>query len=113
MTEPTPPAPCTREEALRILRTKVAVGVEPVPAPADLARYVARLQTLPDADLSVLTQSEDTFALVETNRRFLVALQQEAARTTDLTLQVVRLTRWVLGLTGLLVVLTLALILHH
>jgi hypothetical protein len=105
--------PCTREEALRILRTKIAVGVDPVVPPDELARYVVRLQTLPDADLSVLTQSEGTFATVESNRRFLVALKQEAARTTYLTKWVVGVAVGTLLLTGLLVVLTLALMPHH
>jgi hypothetical protein len=55
----------------------------------------------------VLTQSEDTFAIVESNRRFLVALQQEAARTTDLTKRVVHLTFGVLALTAIIALLTL------
>jgi hypothetical protein len=105
--------PCTREEALSILRTKVAVGVDPKVPPDEVARYVARLQTLPDADLSVLTQSEDTFAIVESNRRFLIALKQEAARTTHLTGRVVGLAIGTLVLTGLLAILTLVLIFHH
>jgi hypothetical protein len=105
--------PCTREEALEILRTKVASGVQPSVPPDELARYVARLQTLPDADLTVLTQSQDTFAIVESNRRFLVALKQEAVRTTYLTKWVVGVAVGTLLLTGLLVILTLVLISHH
>jgi hypothetical protein len=106
--------PCTREEALGILRTKVAQGaVDPPLTSAQIAEYVARLQTLPDAELTVLTQSEQTFAIVESNRRFLVALQREAERTTDLTKRLLQVTGVMLVLTGLIAILTLMLIVHH
>jgi hypothetical protein len=84
--------PCTRAEAMRILRVIVARYQDPAAPPADIAANVARLQTLSDDDLTVLSQSPDTFAINESNRRLSVALRAEAARTT-------RLTRWVVGLT--------------
>jgi hypothetical protein len=60
---------CTRAEALRILRVIVAPIGDPAVPPADIAKNVARLQTLSDDDLTVLSQSEQTFALIESNRR--------------------------------------------
>lgn len=77
--------PCTREEAAGIL-TRIAAAAYPAKPVPDIAAAVERLQTLPDADLSVLTKSPDTFAIVESNRRFLAALQKESRRTTYLTI---------------------------
>jgi hypothetical protein len=78
--------PCTREEALGILRRGVATAGDTAKPAPDIAKDLARLQTLPDADLATLTQSPDTFAIVESNRRFLAALHKESRRTTYLTI---------------------------
>jgi len=94
---------CSSVEALKILRVDLPTALN-VNDEEHAARLVKRLQTLSDDDLTALSQSPDTFITTETNRRLSLALRQEAAQTT-------RLTRWVLGLTWGLLVLTVLLVL--
>jgi hypothetical protein len=100
MSEPT--TACTPTEAKTIIRVDLPQAME-AKSSVNIAKCVARLQTLSDTDLTALAVSDDAFAMMESNRRLSAALLQEAARTT-------RLTRWVVGLTAAVLALTAVLL---
>jgi len=77
--------PCTRNEALGLIK-KLRLEVDTAEGQANTAPHIARLRTLSDSDLASLSDEPATFAILESNRRFLAALQKEARRTTWLTI---------------------------
>src|SRR5215472_6697699 len=78
--------PCTRIEAIGLIKKQLRLDVDTAEGKVDTAPHVARLRTLSDSDLASLSDEPATFAILESNRRFLAALQKEARRTTWLTI---------------------------
>jgi len=68
------------------------------------------LQSLSDDQLLCLSMTPDLVAVVESNRRVINALKNEAQITTTLTRQIARLTKWLVGFTVGLFVLTVLLV---
>lgn len=77
--------PCTRVEAVGLIK-QLRMDVDTAEAQVDTAPHIARLRTLSDSDLASLADEPATFAILESNRRFLAAVQKEARRTTWLTI---------------------------